>query len=54
MAAAREAKDAGQAEAQQALARTEPNLFPEIICATSPGEASGEKLRGRRGWLAEA
>ena len=53
LAVAREAKEAGQAEARQALARTEPNLFPEIFAA-SPGEASGENLRGRRGWLAEA
>ena len=53
LAAAREAKEAGDLEARQALARAEPNLFPEI-CSASLTDANDEKLRGRRGWLAKA
>lgn len=53
LAAAREEREAVEAEVRQALARAEPNLFPEIFAA-STAEGGSEELRGRRGWLAAA
>ncbi|CAM9258655.1 unnamed protein product [Ectocarpus sp. 4 AP-2014] len=54
--AVRAEREAVEAEARQAMARTEPNLFPEIIVASLPaGDAGfGNVMRGRRGWVAGA
>lgn len=54
--AVRAEREAVEAEARQAIARAEPNLFPEIIVASpAAGEAQfGNVMRGRRGWVAEA
>lgn len=47
VAAGRKERAAADAEARQALARAEPNLFPEIFVPPSGGS------KGRRGWLPE-
>lgn len=50
LAAARAERQAAEAEARQALAKAEPNLFPEI-CMPPTGNGGAGQIRGRRGWL---